>query len=171
VSLAALDRLADAPLITLFRKGRDEFTDIITPRQPVNVATGLVVLAHNDTDQTVWWADGLVECGTAGARPCSGECSIVPGRATFNADEVKLKLKNVGTATATIRFISLTWPDEHGNLKEVKLSGDRIFSGPVPPPSVEITAFEGPEKNRRIKAGDDEEIKFKFERKAHTSPT
>jgi hypothetical protein len=56
ISLSALEDLADAPSTILFSKDNTVFTDIIAPRQLVNEESGIVVLAHNRTDGTVWFS-------------------------------------------------------------------------------------------------------------------
>ena len=55
VSLSALGGLAGAPLVPVFTIPGTVFNDLITPRQQVTGSSGVVVLGHNRTDQTVWF--------------------------------------------------------------------------------------------------------------------
>jgi hypothetical protein len=55
-SLNALGAFASAPMTPVFAVEGVEFTDVITPQHSVNASTDLVVLAHNQTERTVWYA-------------------------------------------------------------------------------------------------------------------
>jgi hypothetical protein len=57
-SLTALGTLAGAPFTVLFSQQAGAFDNLITPRQAVHIATsGIVVLAHNTTEETVWFSE------------------------------------------------------------------------------------------------------------------
>ena len=56
VSLDSLADLASTPVVPIFDLANKVFTDVITPRFPVNSETGVVVLVHNRTDAQVWYA-------------------------------------------------------------------------------------------------------------------
>ncbi len=163
VPLSALDGVTTAPLVTLFSEPGKIFTDVITPRQPVDPASGVVVVAHNGTDQTVWWADG-----TSGS-PEPQQCALTALTPVLTRNTLKWRIKNVGTAPVTIGLVALTWPDAHGMLREVKSGTKRIFVGAAPPPTVELVSFVGSEKDRRIDVGKEREVRFTFQRKASTT--
>lgn len=51
-----LSLIETAPFETIFSEANTIFTDVITPRQSVTSGSDLVVLAHNRTDASVWYA-------------------------------------------------------------------------------------------------------------------
>jgi hypothetical protein len=60
-SLNALGNIANAPMTPVFAVEGVDFTDVITPQHAVNASTDLVVLAHNQTERTVWYASEDIE--------------------------------------------------------------------------------------------------------------
>ena len=179
VSLTSLSDLAGAPLVSIFSSENHLFGNIITPRHRITLESGLVVLAHDLVDQTVWWARVLAPCGTEGGPPCSEECGtygnppcpedvkecrILSGNVRFNNSEIRWRLENEGDIPATIRLISLGWSNRLGQLREVRL-GPKIFGGLISPSSADITSFEGRDQKRRIDPGKIKELTFKLGRK------
>jgi hypothetical protein len=193
-SLLALDELVNAPFRSVFSDPGALFTDLITPRHQASSRTGIVVLAHNSTDMTMWWNDALEQntppdphepqedpaaCGTAGLPPCDEEppecgtddgppcanlCEVASGKWRFRNSEIRWALENKGTGPATIERIAITWPEALKELKDVKLHS-KLSHKKMPPPSATLTFFKGKDGERRIDAGKKKELRFKFQQK------
>jgi hypothetical protein len=159
--LSSLQNLAQAPLTAVFGGGK-AFSDLISPREEVSSATGVVVLAHDVTDKTVWYS------AEEGSAP-QGPCAVIPGTLTIKSNALQWKLTNAGAMPATISQINLTWPSALGNLKEIKRDGASIYRTPTPPPSARITSFLGDPSARTIGVGKTSTITFTFSTNAVTT--
>jgi hypothetical protein len=60
-SLGSLEDLAGAPFTTLFSASEGPFSDVVTPRHAVDSTTGIVTVAHNRADDTLWFGREEVE--------------------------------------------------------------------------------------------------------------
>ena len=54
--LSSLEDLANEPFTTVFRSPDKIFTDLLSPRHLMNPQDGIVILAHNRTDKTIWFS-------------------------------------------------------------------------------------------------------------------
>ncbi len=113
-----------------------------------------------DTDVTSF------EYGTPGT---NGPCEITgEGSLGFRFHTVGWKLTNTGDFKATIDRIFVTWPDENGELKKIKLDWKMIHVKKHSPPTADIDKWIGPKIFRTIKSGRTDELKFRF--KHHPIP-
>ncbi len=82
---------------------------------------------------------------------------------------VEWELKNLGSNTITIRKITITWPNQNGKLRKVKLEGKQIFGQERSPTTTVIDSnWSGALKDRQIKAGKEAELKLEFKNNART---
>jgi hypothetical protein len=88
-SLNALGDLAGAPLVPVFSMAGKIFTDVSTPRDLVNSSRDSVVLAHNRTDDTVWFAiEEIAPASTATPSPTTTPTpAATPTTVTVFADQ------------------------------------------------------------------------------------
>lgn len=72
---------AGATFEPLFDANGTVFTDVITPRNPVNMRSGIVVLAHNRSDSTIWFNADIARDDSgarAGVSPPQSPCRQRP---------------------------------------------------------------------------------------------
>jgi len=93
-------------------------------------------------------------------------CVVTPGDFRLEDNKIKWKLTNAGDDVATVESIELSAPDEFGEVKKIKLSGD-IFKDDTRPMTWTFTDadFINDLKNRQIKAGDTKELTFETTQK------
>jgi hypothetical protein len=95
-SLTSLEDLTTAPLAVMFDGGQAAFSDLITPRQAVDTSTGIVVLAHNTSEQTVWFgAETRPDFGVE--KDCANDPVPTGAAASFQID-----VENIGDVALTV---------------------------------------------------------------------
>ena len=95
-------------------------------------------------------------------------CDLSSTNLVFGGKEVKTKITNSGVDDLVISRIFITWPQANGYLDEIKRGGDTIHKGnfswtSAVPTAVINSGWEGNPDKRTIKAGEDKELKFKFQ--------
>ncbi len=97
---------------------------------------------------------------------CPADCA--PAQLNFEVkdDELKFKIANNGTTPLQIQKIVVEWPEDKGDLKKIEFDGT-IFEQNVPWQAgpVEFSQFEGDPGDRSLEAGDDHELKLRFDDK------
>ncbi len=97
-------------------------------------------------------------------------CEIEGGSLRIRDDAIEWELFNPGPRNATISKIDITWPDEKlGGLEKVKRGKKTLYNTLREEGAVSIEEFLGSEKDRTIKVGRSEKIKFEFVNKASTT--
>ncbi len=92
------------------------------------------------------------------------------GALNLKDKEAKWQVTNNGAIDLVIERITITWPAGNGNLDEIKRDGDAVHKGDFPPPSAVIdSGWEGGVNKRTIKAGESDELKFKFKHDVSTA--
>ncbi|MBT8137142.1 MAG: hypothetical protein KJO54_09045 [Gammaproteobacteria bacterium] len=92
-------------------------------------------------------------------------CQVSPDGFELKDDALKWDISNTGADFATIESIEVSWPNEFGALREVKLEGDKIFEEQLAPPAATIDSFSGKLKDRQIEAGKTSTLEIKFKEK------
>lgn len=130
---------------------------------------GSAFIVHVNSDS--YCPDGVVAGCAGGARAACG--IIRPSAASqclrqealkIKKDQIEMKLVNVFNDTITLDGYQLTWPDELGDLIEIKLGGKKVFSGRRSPPTTSFDAgdFAGELKDRQIDTDKEEKLSLKF---------
>ena len=98
---------------------------------------------------------------TVNVIPCTveAESSII-----FDGDKLKWNITNTSAFALDISRISISWPFENGDLKEIKFDGDTIHKGLFSPSTAVIeSGWEGDLGKRTIDAGETYTLEFKFD--------
>jgi hypothetical protein len=97
-------------------------------------------------------------------------CNLAITKTEIHDKQVKITIKNNGTADAIISAIALNWPSAtNGNLQQIKLDGDMVYKAPaIGGGSANLTTAQlDPDKNHRtIKKGQADVLKFVFKNNA-----
>jgi hypothetical protein len=126
-----------------------------------------------------WLFDGMTgekgsfECtvpntGVVAQSPGGGPgAGVTPVQApTVSKNEFKWRLKNNSSFDVFVTEVEITWPSAQGNLKELKLDGDKFGDNLGAPPTsgtFTLADFVSDANKRRIQDGDEREFKAKFE--------
>jgi hypothetical protein len=101
-------------------------------------------------------------------------CNLAITKKEIKGKEVKITVKNNGTADAIISAIALNWPSAtNGTLNQIKLDGDVIFKGPpISGGTANLTTAQlvTDQNKRKIKKGQADVIDFVFSKNADTNP-
>jgi hypothetical protein len=97
----------------------------------------------------------------------NGTCSVDSAFKEFKGKEAKWYLHNNGATDVFVQSVTIDWPvGTNGDLQEIKLGKAKIFDTDVEISPVVVDVSEKKEKDREIKEGKKEELKFKFENDA-----
>ncbi|MDH3587824.1 MAG: hypothetical protein OEQ74_00325 [Gammaproteobacteria bacterium] len=131
-------------------------------------ATTFVDSPVNGTASLIGYV-GEVLCEAEDTTPISiatpPPCSVGSDGFEIKDDAFKWDLSNTGIDTATIESMTISWPAEFGNIKEIKLEGDKIFAEPLAPSTAIIDSFSGNIDDRQIEATKTDTLEIKFESK------
>ncbi len=133
VSLDALEQLATTPFVTLFSATGVIFTDIITPRQAVNVQSGIVTLAHNRTNETVWFSEEALESG-----PATVPVPNVVGQSQANAETA---IQAAGLTVGSVTEASSDTTPAGSVISQNPAAGEQVLPGTT----VDLVVSTGPE--------------------------
>ncbi len=100
-----------------------------------------------------------------------GPCEISSQKVKIDKKKLEWEIKNEGTETATISSIYILWPESNGALKKIEFD-KKIYDQETSwnAAGVTFTQFIGDLKDRQIKKGDKEKLKFEFKNNAAAGP-
>ena len=91
-------------------------------------------------------------------------CDVGGEDLEFYNEELRLEISNFGDADVVIDRILIQWPEDNGNLVEIKREGDTIHEGTFSSGMADISSgWEGDQDDRTIEYGKTDELKFKFD--------
>ncbi len=93
-------------------------------------------------------------------------CNITAGAISVGNDKITMSIDNQMASNAVIASIYVSWPSQNKELKEIKLSGDKIAQpNDTSPPTTVSGGWQGGTGARTIPAGNNKTLEVKFEHK------
>ena len=135
---------------------------VMTSAFLVETTTNTVIVDATDSQGATCSATADATVTILPPPPCevNGE-----GVLELSSDKIKWELTNNGAFNATIESIEITWPGANGDLKEVKIDGDKIYDTDTAGPSLTLGPSDwinDPSK-RVIPPGDTDKLEIKFD--------
>lgn len=101
--------------------------------------------------------------------PVSDGCDVQPAVSLeFSKKKAKWEITNNGATDLIVESVELSWPEENGQLKKMKMKGD-FWTGEVDPPAsttvIGESEFKPGIKRRTIKAGKKRKFELQFKNK------